>query len=92
MSEHTSLSQRELFKLLKNRSILFAGNKKLKIYGELNCRSGKRMKKSNRIFFTSQKQATDLGFRPCAHCLKTNYTFWKERKKQVEIEKQNRQL
>jgi methylphosphotriester-DNA--protein-cysteine methyltransferase len=92
MLAHEKITKNELISLLKGKKIALAGNNKLKIYGELNCRSGKRMKKSNRVFFADQKQATDLGFRPCAHCMKTNYTFWKERKKQVEVEKQKCQL
>ena len=58
-------------------TIRFAGNKVLKIYGRLNCRSGKRMKKKNRVFFQSEDEALALGFRPCGHCMKEEYKKWK---------------
>jgi methylphosphotriester-DNA--protein-cysteine methyltransferase len=50
------------------------------------------MKKMNRVFFTSQKEATELGYRPCGHCMKIDYVFWKESKKQVESERRKRQI
>jgi methylphosphotriester-DNA--protein-cysteine methyltransferase len=56
-------------KLVRAGKISFAGNKKLKIYGRLNCASGKRMKKSNRVFFSSQEEALRFGYRPCGSCL-----------------------
>ncbi|WP_335338004.1 Ada metal-binding domain-containing protein [Pedobacter sp. PACM 27299] len=37
------------------------------------CKSGKRMKKENRVFFSSQEAAVKHGFRPCGHCMKTEY-------------------
>ena len=52
MISHNDIGSGILF-----RQIIFAGNKKLKIYGKLNCTSGKRMKKENRIFFSSEKEA-----------------------------------
>jgi methylphosphotriester-DNA--protein-cysteine methyltransferase len=66
---HTELNQ-QLFKLIRNHEIQFAGNSKLKIYGRLNCHSGKRMKKENRVFFTSEAEAISLGFRPCKNCMR----------------------
>ncbi len=53
------------------------GNAKLKIYGLLTCSSGKKMKKENRVFFVSEKEAIDLGYRPCGHCMKQRYQIWK---------------
>jgi methylphosphotriester-DNA--protein-cysteine methyltransferase len=50
------------------------------------------MKKMNRVFFTSQKEATELGYRPCGQCMKIDYVFWKESKKQVESERRKRQI
>jgi hypothetical protein len=52
MIAHEKLTTSELVRLLKSKKIVLAGNKKLKIYGSLDCRSGKRMKKMNRVFFT----------------------------------------
>jgi len=66
---HEVLSQAELKHLVKAKKILFAGNKNLKIYGTLHCGSGKRMKKSNRVFFENEKEAITLGYRPCGNCL-----------------------
>lgn len=53
------------------------GNLKLKIYGKLNCKSGKRMKKQNRVFFSSEEEAIEHNFRPCGHCMKSKYKTWK---------------
>jgi hypothetical protein len=92
MIAHEKLTTSELVRLLKSKKIVLAGNKKLKIYGSLDCRSGKRMKKMNRVFFRNQKEATELGYRPCGHCMKIDYVFWKESKKQVESERRKRQI
>jgi hypothetical protein len=40
---------------IKYQEIRFGGNKKLKIYGLLNCKSGKRMKREKRVFFSNEK-------------------------------------
>ncbi len=57
--------------------IIAAGNARLKIFGRLNCSSGKRMKKVNRVFFTSVQEAYEHHFRPCGHCMKAEYKQWK---------------
>ena len=77
MIKHTEISDEELRKLIKRRSIVLAGNKRLKIYGMLNCRSGKTMKKQNRVFFLAEKEAIEEGFRPCGNCLKERYKKWR---------------
>jgi methylphosphotriester-DNA--protein-cysteine methyltransferase len=70
MMLHSQVSSAE-FKVMVHAAIIrFAGNRKLKIYGKLNCASGKRMRKINRVFFTSEADALAAGFRPCSHCLK----------------------
>lgn len=84
MFNQNNISNSKLFGLLKNRSITFAGNKKLKIYGTLRCKSGKRMKKGNRVFFLNEEEAIAIGFRPCGHCMAANYLNWRMSKKQVE--------
>jgi len=76
MLHHSTLPISELKCAIRNRSILFAGNGKLKIYGTLHCNSGKRMKKENRVFFTSEKEAIQNGYRPCGHCLRDAYLKW----------------
>ncbi len=70
-------TNRVLLSLIKNRKILWAGNRKLKIYGKLNCKSGKRMKTQNRVFFQNKQEAIALGFRPCGHCMRLEYLDWK---------------
>lgn len=66
-----------LWKLQKETVITFAGNKRLQLYGTLSCRSGKRMKPEHRVFFRDEKEALQLGYRPCGHCMKTEYRHWK---------------
>ncbi len=70
MLKHFELSKTDIFQLIRERKIRFAGNVKLKIYGKLNCWSGKRMKKENRVFFENETEAIQSGFRPCGHCMK----------------------
>jgi methylphosphotriester-DNA--protein-cysteine methyltransferase len=84
MKTHTQLGAEELQSKIRHKKIKFAGNLKLKIYGTLHCASGKRMKKENRVFFKSQIEATERGYRPCAHCLKAAYNRWRASKKQVD--------
>jgi hypothetical protein len=61
------------------------GNKKLKIYGKLDCPSAMRYLekshyKDNRVFFESVEVAIKLGYRPCAKCMKKEYEKWKHEK------------
>jgi len=70
MIQHSAISDKELKTQIKQGSICFGGNKKLKIYGTLQCSSGKRMKRENRVFFFSEQEALQNGFRPCGHCTK----------------------
>jgi len=72
------LSSAALFKKIKNKEIVFAGNKRLNIYGKLNCSSGKRMKKENRVFFSDEEEAIKNGYRACGRCMKTKYKEWKK--------------
>ncbi|MDO8571135.1 MAG: Ada metal-binding domain-containing protein [bacterium] len=50
----------------------FAGWKKGKIFGRLDCVSGKRMKKENRVFFLIWDDAVEAGYRPCKKCKPTS--------------------
>lgn len=68
---------RQLKLLLMQDEIVLAGNSKLKIYGTLNCRSGKRMKIQNRVFFRSDEEAIEQGYRPCGNCMRNEYKCWK---------------
>jgi len=74
---HSNLSVRDLFNNIRRKQICLGGNRKLKIYGKLNCNSGKRMKTANRVFFQSESEAIEAGFRPCGHCMKVAYRQWK---------------
>lgn len=78
MIAHNKLSDDEVRSLIKARVIAFGGNSKLKIYGLLRCKSGKRIHKGNRMFFTSVYDAKHMGYRPCGHCMKEEYTIWKK--------------
>ncbi len=69
--------KRILKSLIENGEIVFGGNKRLKIYGTLTCGSGKRMKKENRVFFSSEDEAIQYGYRPCGNCMKEKYKKWK---------------
>lgn len=62
---------------------VLGGNKKLKIYGRLDCKNalnwinrGKYVE--NRVFFESEEKAIEAGFRPCAKCMRKEYLKWKE--------------
>ncbi len=78
MIEHVDIAPKELLKFYKQGVLMWAGNRKLKIYGRFDCKSGKRMKRENRVFFHSEEEATQLGYRPCGHCLRVEYKRWKE--------------
>jgi methylphosphotriester-DNA--protein-cysteine methyltransferase len=69
MIAHANVSERDLIRLIRGNSIVLGGNKRLKIYGTLRCSSGKRMKRENRVFFSSEQEAIQHGFRPCKKCL-----------------------
>lgn len=77
MFQHINIPNHELRALIKAGEINLAGNKKLKIFGLLQCSSGKRMMRSNRVFFLNQEEAQDLGYRPCGNCMKEAYRQWK---------------
>ena len=59
------------------------GNKKLKVYGRLDCPSALRYLEKgyysdNRVFFESVEIANKLGYRPCAKCMRKEYEKWKD--------------
>lgn len=74
---HECVSDAELRRAIRNGAIILGGNKQLKIYSTLHCASGKRMKRGNRVFFASVEEAIESGFRPCGHCMKSEYQIWK---------------
>jgi methylphosphotriester-DNA--protein-cysteine methyltransferase len=73
MYRHIDLSKQVFIRMIRNNSIQYAGNVRLKIFGHLNCKSGKRMKKENRVFFKTETEAISAGFRPCGHCMPIRY-------------------
>ncbi len=77
MIRHNEIGDKELRKQIRLHLVSLGGNLKLKIYGKLDCRSGKRLKKGNRVFFCSDKEAMEQGFRPCGHCMIIEYKKWK---------------
>lgn len=77
MTKHSELSDTELLQKIKRNEILFGGNLKMKIYGTLACKPGKRLKKENRVFFIDSTEAKALGFRPCGNCMRAEYKIWK---------------
>lgn len=80
MISHLELSNEALMKKILRKEIQLAGNARLKIYGMLSCRSGKRMKRENRVFFKTEEDAILSGFRPCGHCMLRLYHQWKMNK------------
>ncbi len=78
MIDHTEINPRVLFRLIETGAIRYAGNRSLKIYGRLDCRSGRRMSKENRVFFVSESAAIGAGYRPCGHCMREAYLKWKQ--------------
>jgi len=76
MIKHSELSPVLVKIQIKNKEIRVAGNSRLKIYGTLHCKSGKRMKKENRVFFKSERNTLIAGFRPYGNCLKEEYRKW----------------
>src|SRR5690606_36849917 len=77
MTRHSEISDNDLRSKIKQQEIRFGGNSKLKIYGTLSCKSGKKVKRENRAFFSSEKEAIANGLRPCRHCRKPKYQKWK---------------
>ena len=77
MIKHLEIDDVELRQKIKRKEIVYGGNLNLKIYGTLHCKSGKRMKSENRVFFKTMKEAKKQGFRPCGNCLRADYKIWK---------------
>lgn len=60
------------------------GNKRLKIYGRLDCPSAnyylsKGQYIENRVFFINEETAIGAGYRPCAKCMKKEYIIWRNK-------------
>jgi methylphosphotriester-DNA--protein-cysteine methyltransferase len=68
---------RALQSLILKGEITLGGYKKTKVYGTLSCKSGKRMKAENRVFFKDEQEALQAGYRPCGHCMSEKFKQWK---------------
>lgn len=76
MIRHSDIPDSGLRSKIRKNEIRFGGNRKLKIYGVLGCVPGKRMKRENRVFFSSEREARQNNYRPCGHCMKEEYKKW----------------
>lgn len=61
------------------------GNRRLKVYGRLDCPNALRWVAkgyyvSHRVFFADEGAAKAAGYRPCARCMPEAYQKWKARK------------
>ena len=74
---HLEISDASLRENIKLKTICFGGNRQIRIYGTLQCSSGKKMKRENRVFFITENEALTNNYRPCGHCMKTQYQKWK---------------
>jgi hypothetical protein len=83
MIRHIDLGNDAISRQAATRRLIWRGVIQLggyrpgKIYGTLACSSGKKMKVENRVFFHSEAEAIEAGYRPCAHCLPEKYREWK---------------
>ena len=65
---------------------LFGGDRRLKIYGWLDCPSALRAIKRgltyarHRVFFADEASAVAAGFRPCGVCMRAAYQRWRATK------------
>lgn len=67
------------YKILENGQVIlsdilgkYAGHKKYRIFGRLDCKSGMKIKKENRVFFHTLEDAVLHGYRPCGNCKPIN--------------------
>ena len=76
--KHADLTDAEVFTKIRRGEIALAGHRPRKVYGRLDCRSGRtKMKRHNRVFFASEAEAIQAGYRPCAVCMPEAYRAWK---------------
>lgn len=77
MIRHADIADADLHAHLKSGALTFAGHRTGKIFGRLDCASGKRIKREERVFFADATEALALGYRPCGHCMRDAYAQWK---------------
>ena len=87
-------NQQKMYKLINENGEQYlseipgtlGGNKRLKIYGQLNCPSANRWIAKgyyvkDRVFFLNEEIAIKAGYRPCAVCMRKEYEKWKDKQK-----------
>ena len=77
------LTKRQIAVLRSQGLIAFGGHRKNKIYGTLDCKGAKRWIAkghyiNQRVFFESESEAIEEGYRPCAQCMPHRYKVWKQ--------------
>lgn len=77
MIHHHELSDAEVRRAIRSGAIRWAGNRSLRIYGRLDCWSGRKLARENRVFFSTELDAVVAGFRPCGHCMRERYRRWR---------------
>ena len=77
MIRHDMIDEAALHRMIRDGRLTFAGNRRLKIFGRLDCRAGRRLARRNRVFFANRSEAEGLGYRPCARCVRAGYDVWK---------------
>lgn len=80
LGETTADRKRSLNSFIRKGEITLGGYQKTRIYGRLDCLSGKRMKVEHRVFFKDETEAISNGYRPCGHCMRKRYQQWKANK------------
>lgn len=91
MKEYTII--KDGIKIKSNKPGKYAGwnggSKNKKIFGTLDCASGKRMNKENRVFFHSIEDAIKSGYRPCKKCKPVSQERYEEIKNDLGENKMN---
>lgn len=73
MWHHSELTDAEVRALIRSRQIQPGGYKKKQISGTLRGKRGKRMRRTNRIFFAGEEAAREHGYIPCGNCMRAAY-------------------
>jgi len=74
---HSDLDPADLRARIRRGDITFGGYDRMRIYGRLDCASGKRMLRKHRVFFRDEAEALAAGYRPCGNCMRPQYRIWK---------------
>ena len=85
-TKHYFLTDSDNKQYLSDKKGTLGGHCKLKIYGELSCKSAnhyidKGQYVRNRVFFKSESDAISAGYRPCAVCMREKYDLWNKLQK-----------